>query len=338
MTFDERVRALEMLGFSERQTRFLVTVALHSGFCLRRHYTTFAGLKYGAGVRDFLDRLVPRKLARRFDFRPDRGHVYHLHNPGIYDAIGQNDNRNRRHTSAALIARKLMLLDYVLSESTAEWYATEADKVCVFTTRFGLSPADLPQRVYLARRQGDANTTRYFIHKLPIGVAGNPPVVSLMFLVTDTSGDAFEHFLRDHRRFLNRLTHFRIVAAAPQHIPGLPACTAALRRFVAEVERPRAAEEISELEFYFTMRDQFERNDLPRLSSALIARWHDARRRFSAAEFEQLYPRWKEEGPLALEARDSAGLLAALRERRGEFVTHQLPIRYDRFGTRAGVS
>jgi len=52
MTFDERVRALESLGFSECQTRFLVTVALHSGFCLRRHYATFAGLKHGAGIRD----------------------------------------------------------------------------------------------------------------------------------------------------------------------------------------------------------------------------------------------------------------------------------------------
>ena len=79
MTFIERVQALEPLGFSEVQTRFLVTVALHSGFCLRRHYTAFADLKYGQGVRDFLERLVARKLARRFAFRPDRGHVYHLH-------------------------------------------------------------------------------------------------------------------------------------------------------------------------------------------------------------------------------------------------------------------
>ena len=65
MTFHERVVALEPFGFSETQTRFLVTVALHSGFCLRRHYMTFAGLQYGAGVRDFLDRLVARKLATR---------------------------------------------------------------------------------------------------------------------------------------------------------------------------------------------------------------------------------------------------------------------------------
>ncbi len=75
MTFDDRAAALAPLGFSERQTRFLVMVALHSGFCLRRHYTAFAGLRYGAGVRDFLDRLVSRRLARRLDFRRDRGLV-----------------------------------------------------------------------------------------------------------------------------------------------------------------------------------------------------------------------------------------------------------------------
>ena len=40
MTFIERVQALAPLGFSDVQTRFLVTVALHSGFCLRRHYTS----------------------------------------------------------------------------------------------------------------------------------------------------------------------------------------------------------------------------------------------------------------------------------------------------------
>ena len=53
MTFDDRVRALEPLGFSERQTRFLVTVALHSGFCLRRHYMAFAGLNTAPGSDTF---------------------------------------------------------------------------------------------------------------------------------------------------------------------------------------------------------------------------------------------------------------------------------------------
>ena len=65
MTFDERVRALALLGFSERQTRFLVTVALHGGFCLRRQYMAFAGLTYGAGVRDFLPRACRQTRLRR---------------------------------------------------------------------------------------------------------------------------------------------------------------------------------------------------------------------------------------------------------------------------------
>ena len=58
MTFEDRVRALEPLGFTPRQTRFMVTVALHSGYCLRRQYSAFAGVAYGKNVCDFLDRLV----------------------------------------------------------------------------------------------------------------------------------------------------------------------------------------------------------------------------------------------------------------------------------------
>lgn len=86
------------------------------------------------------------------------------------------------------------------------------------------------------------------------------------------------------------------------------------------------------------MRERVERDDLPTLTNEIIRQWHEARARFAAAEFQQLYARWKEEGPSALENRGGEPFLAALRERRGELVTHQLPIRYDRFGTRAGVS
>ena len=219
MTFDERVRALGLLGFTERQTRFLVTVALHGGFCLRRQYMAFAGVKYGAGVRDFLDRLVAQKLATRVDFRRDRGHVYHLQASAVYDAIGQPDNRNRRHVSTALVARKLMLLDYVLAHPDREWFATEEDKVALFTERFGVSRLALPQRLYVATRHGIPPTTRYFIHKLPIAVSEHPPAVSFVWLVTEVSGEAFEQFVHDHVPLLSELPQWRLVAVAPRHIP-----------------------------------------------------------------------------------------------------------------------
>jgi len=183
MTFADRVEALGFLGLTPRQTRFVVTVALHGGYCLRRQYATFAGIGYGATVRDFLDRLVRRQVMTRIAYRRDRGFLYHLHAKRIYRAIAQDDNRNRRVVSPALIARKLMLLDVVLAHPTVTWVATEADKVALFTERFGLSPADLPQRTYPSVRpvaastlgRGDTAagpthvaTTRYFVNKEPI--------------------------------------------------------------------------------------------------------------------------------------------------------------------------
>ena len=341
MTFDERVQALEDLGFSERQTRFLVTVALHSGFCLRRHYAAFGGLTYGAGVRDFLDRLVVRKLAKRLTFRRDRGHVYHLHASRIYAAIGQDDNRNRRRTSAALIARKLMLLDYALEQPGADWYVTEVDKVALFTGQLGLSLADLPRCRYIGRDRGAPITTRFFVHKLPILVTGDPPTVTLVFLVTETTGGLFAQFLEDHLALLDQLPRWRIVAVAPRHVRGLTACADALRRVATERGRLRAPEEIESLQTYFTRRAQTERDDYSFLNGDINkvgAEWHAARQRFSAMEHQALFERWKIHGPASLHRRPGASLGAALADGRGAFETHELLVRYDRFGTRAGVS
>jgi hypothetical protein len=338
VTFDERVRALALLGFSERQTRFLVTVALHSGFCLRRQYMTFAGLKYGAGVRDFLDRLVVRNLATRFDFRRDRGHVYHLQASAVYDAIGQADNRNRRSASAALIARKLMILDYVLEHRDVEWFATEEEKVSLFTTRFGVPVLDLPQRVYIAPRRDSPPTIRYFIHKLPIFIRQHPPIVWFVWLVTDTSGEALEQFLHDHVRLFAHLPRWRVVTVAPRHIPGLPACAPALERVIVAVRLPRPIEECDALRAYYGRLDQIERNDLGRVSLEEIQRFQKTRQRFEGNDFEVLFQRWKTDGDAALSDRGAAGFLAAIKDGRGALVTEQLPLRYDRFGTRAGVS
>lgn len=338
MTFDERVRAVSLLGFSERQTRFLVTVALHGGFCLRRQYMAFAGLRYGAGVRDFLDRLVARKLATRLDFRRDRGHVYHLHTSAIYDAIGQPDNRNRRSASAALIARKLMVLDFVLAHRDFEWFATEEDKVALFTARFGVPALDLPQRIYVAPRRETPPTIRYFIHKLPIFVGEGPAVVSFVWLVTDVAGDAFEQFVHDHVRLLSHLPRWRMVAVAARHIPGLPACGPAFERVVAAVGRPRPAAECDALRAYFTTLDQFERNDVSRLTIDEIQAFRKTRQQFEGNEFEILFQRWKRHGDVVLPDRGAAGFLAAIREGRGALLTEPLPLSYDRFGTRAGVS
>src|SRR5581483_5340065 len=146
MTAEDRIQALRTLGFTPRQAAFLVSVARHSGYCLRRQYAAFARVRHGKNVRGFLDRLVARGLADRFVVRADRGHVYHLHSRALYRAIGEEESRHRRPVGPALIARKLMLLDAVIGRADGEWLATDEEKSSFFVDRMGVSADALTTR------------------------------------------------------------------------------------------------------------------------------------------------------------------------------------------------
>jgi len=80
--------------------------ALHSGYCLRRHYMTFTGTQNGKHVRRFLEGLVARRLAVRLTYRPDRGHVYHLHHVSLSSSQPRRESqpwprRGRAHRPQA---------------------------------------------------------------------------------------------------------------------------------------------------------------------------------------------------------------------------------------------
>lgn len=333
MTFEDRVRALEPLGFTPRQTRFMVTIALHGGYCLRRHYQEFAGIEYGKSVREFFEKLVARRLAVEIVYRRDRGYLYHLHAWSIYRTLGQDDNRNRRKASPALIARKLMLLDYVLSVANAEWFATEEDKVALFTGHFHI-PADcLPRRTYIGSIV-DARTTRYFVHKLPIALVDDGRTVLFVHLVTDSSGRAFSQFLADHALLFERLPAWTVVAVSPPHLAGHANCDGVFRRFLEG--RDQWTGEPTELSWYFSTRRKVEQQDFSRLPIADIHRFRDARQRFAGGRVEALYQQWIREGDAALRSRPALEQPAS-RMRAPEMILHRLPRTYEQFGSLAGV-
>jgi hypothetical protein len=328
VTFEDRVRALEPLGFTERQTRFIATVALHSGYCLRRQYATFAGVVYGKNVRDFLDTLVERQLAECGSQRADRGLIYHLQARAIYRAIGQDENRNRRAASAALIARKIMVLDYVLGHPELDWLATEADKVDLFADRWGVPRADLPQQTFVAARPDGPGTTRYFTHKLPIAMAGDPPVVYFVYLVTDATGRGLEQFLADHARLFAWLPAWIVVAIGPS-TQALTTCEAVFRR-----ARPQVATSAADdLRTFFRTRDLVDRGELAALSVAAIDRFRTLREQFNTPAFDALYTDWCQRGEAALASfRGPAGRSV------GQLVTDVLPFDYSQFGSLPGVA
>lgn len=335
-TLDEHAAALAPLGFTPRQSRFLALVALHSGYCLRRQYLAFAGIRHGKGTRVFFDRLVSRQLAERLPCRADRGQVYHLSPRALYRSLGQEDNRNRRAASAALIARKIMVLDFVLSRLDVSWLATEQEKVAFFTTTFGLTPQDLPQRCYGVAEPTAGVSRRYFVHKLPIFLTGEHPTVHFVSLVLDATARSLDLFLADHARLLGRLPAWAVVAVAPSHTPGLRACADVFARHVHAPVRQTPVSR-SELAWYFVTRRRIDSGDLSHVSVADIDRFKNLGDRFATVADETRYTRWLTNGDAVLDEltipAGPRGLASS-----GRLVMHPLPFTYTQFGSFPGVA
>ena len=332
MTFEERVQALARWRFTERQTRFLALVALHSGFCVRRQYGTFARVDpAGKNVRAFFEELVVRDLARRRRFRVDRGQVYHLHAKAVYRAIGQDENRNRRHASPALIARKLMLLDVVLTQPDVEWMATEADKIDLFVTRFGVAAEDLPTHVS-ATDTGARHVRRYFWHKLPIGVTGSPPTPHFICLITESGTSALTSFLRDHRRLLRHLPHWTIVCTRPALLHNEDADRAAFDQFLERGAGDLPADG-DELRRYFAARELIERGDLAQFSAADLHGYRALHQRLDTRTINRRYQVWRHDGDAALTDNRTVRSTG-----HGTLVCRTLEHSYEQFGSMAGVA
>jgi hypothetical protein len=334
MTFEERLRALEAFGFTPRQTRFIALVALHSGYCLRRQYAAFAGIRYGKSVCDFFEKLVARGFATSFTQRVDRGRIYHLQARAIYRAIDEPEHRNRREASAALIARRMMVLDYVLSHVDVEWFSTEDEKIDLFA-RLGVPLRDLPQRASAAVRTEASSATRYFRHEAPIAVVGDPPVATFVCLVTDTTGRMLEQFLREHGRLFAWLPAWTVVAIGPRPT-GLHACEVAFERFL---RRPieTVSTSTDDLAWFFRTRHAVEQNDLTGLSVTAIDRFRTLREAFRRPVFDELYLAWQRDGDAVLASSAASARHHGMRSV-GTLVTELLPFDYSQFGSLPGIA
>jgi hypothetical protein len=331
VTFDERVQTVQAFGLRPRQACFLAHVALHSGYCLRRHYTDYTRTRKGKNTQRFFQDLVARELATPLRFRADRGDIFHVHHPGLYRALALDHNRNQRHVSPALIARRLMLLDVVLAQPNVTWLATETDKVATFTSQFRVAHENLPRRTLVAR---DApRTTRYFLHKLPIALVGTPPEPHFVYLATDTTVPAFVRFLREHARLLSALPSWAIVIAHPRHVLGQSAWKAAFASLQINTTSSLSPALTRDLERYFATRTAVERHQLAGLSVADLQGFREARLRFAEPLYEAWFARWLASGsPRLSAAAEAAGTFVA-----GRLLLHELPHRYEQFGAFPGV-
>ncbi len=322
MTFEDRVAAVASYGFTPRQAAFLTTVMLHSGVCMPRHYTKFAGIAFGHNTRDFFAKLTREKFATAYACWRRQGTYFHVHHKGLYRAIGEPDNRHRRRPTIPRTAERLMLLDVVLDRPEITWLATEKDKVAHCVHRCGIPPEDLPSLVF---EQGGSKTIRHFPDKLPIGLGATSDELLFVYLVTDPNPDAIRRFMRAHRRLFERLNRWTLslffpgyLTAAESRIKG-----AAMESF-AEPLRPSV---VDEFRWFCEARrglEQTGRSSVP-IDQHRYAR---ARRAFAAPRFFAAYRAWLNEGSAAFHELLSPLLRDKLTRGQVRIETRVLPHRY----------
>jgi hypothetical protein len=228
-----------------------------------------------------------------------------------------------------------MLLDFVLAHGDVDWLATEADKLDLFADRFGVPRKDLPQRVYASPRPDVEPTTRFFPHKLPIAVVGDPPVAQFVYLAAEHVGGGFDAFLQDHAGLFGRLAAWTVVAIGSPGLPALGSCESVFERFLA---RPAVGLVLrsDDLRWYLGTRKAVEAGELARLSVTDIDRFRTLRERFRGAAFDGVYADWLRRGDAVLADRDWA--ISAPRRSVGRLVIETLSFDYTQFGSLPGVA
>ena len=168
MNLEQAVHTITPGGFTDCQARFLVLVARHSGVCVMRQYSSFAGIVFGQKTRKFFTNLVRLGLVSTYDCAHNRGRVYHVRHRAIYEAIGEPDSRLRRPPGVPRALERLMLLDAILENPDSVWISARAEKVDYFSGR-GIASDDCPHRPSTKAINGSFGSSRIacrsaFIH------------------------------------------------------------------------------------------------------------------------------------------------------------------------------
>lgn len=322
MTTDDRIAAVAAFDFTRRQAAFLTTAMLHGGVCVQRQYAHFAGLVNGHATRDFFDRLTRDRFATAHPCWRQGGRLYHIHHKGLYRAIGEPDNRNRRPATVARAIERLMILDAVLAFPETAWLATEREKVAYFTRSQGVPTTEMPRLVFEAR---GTQSIRYFHDKLPIGISPAGADVTFVFLALTPDADGLRDFLTERRALLQRLNRWTLRVVLPSFLASWrEACRAVISAFCSA---PIRAAVLDEFRWFCAARKARESGSTGREATEQM-RYSTARRAFGAPRFYRAYRAWLTEGDAALGELQSPLFHERLQRGDIRFETYVLPHQY----------
>ena len=281
------LEALERLGYTEPEARFLYIVATHSGYFLARQFLAFTGAHWGKRTTLFWNRFERLKHIRAEHF-PKSGVVYHLYSRKLYRLIDRENIRNRRTHEIEFIKRRIAILDFVLMHQEHFYLETEPEKVGFFSNEMAIATQFLPARLY-AGKPGSTPAVRYFVDKFPMYRAGVPAVA--MFTYVHEDGSALADFVRHLETYLplfRELFDFGLIYASRTAVYSAKA----QELFDSLVRVPLESDIAEELLRYFRVRKGWDEKQYATLSDGDLVFRNEARSRFRGERFEKLYREW----------------------------------------------
>jgi hypothetical protein len=284
--------ALEALGYTQAEARFLYLVATHSGYFVARQFLGFTGAHWGKRTTLFWTKLQALKHARIEHF-PKSGVVYHLFARRLYGQIGREHLRNRREHEIEFVRRRIAMLDFVLANSEYRYLETEQEKLQFFCEDRKIPAHALPSKTYHGQRAVQP-TIRYFVDKFPMFVEGETSSRIVTFsYVQDAEANltGFVHHLEAYLPLFRHLPEFRFLYLARDgaHFDK------ARELFGSLVTIPLESKPAEDLLRYFSVRKQWDLRNYSALSEADLIFRNQARTRFAGSRFEHLYRAWKAE-------------------------------------------
>ena len=282
--------ALQALGYTEAEARFLYIVATHSGYFAARQFLAFTNAHWGYRTNTFWNKLHTKRHARTECF-PKSGTFYHLFSRRLYRQIGRENIRNRREHEIEYIQQRIGMLDFVLSHPQWKYLETEPEKISFFCNQLEVPNHFLPSKIYYGQKTSQP-TLRYFVDKFPmfLGDDTSSLVVTFTYLQGQEANLAgFARHLEAYLPLFRQLTEFRFLYLArfDSHFEK------AKELFNSLVTIPLGSDVSADLVRYFQIRKAWDLSKYGSVTDADLIFRNQAQSRFVGQRFEHLYRGWK---------------------------------------------
>lgn len=287
------VGALETLGYTEDEARFLYVVATHSGYFVARQFLAFVNVQWGKRTTLFWNKLQSKKHARTTPL-PSHGAVYHLFARKVYRQLGRENLRNRRRHELEYIRKRIAILDFVLGNPDVSYLETEADKVAFFCRDLKVEARHLPSKTYVSHRSVQP-TVRFFVDRFPMFFEDHESpsrILTFSFIQgSEANLSALVHHLQSYSSLFRELREFRFL-----YLARIDAHFAKARElFHAFVTVSLESNPADDLLRYFAIRKAWDLHQYGSLSEADLIFRNLSKERFAGERFEHFYRAWKAE-------------------------------------------